>query len=84
MVFAIKSILGFFMIIGIAIALYGAWEIMETVNFVNASPGRVKAKFVGYNREIVETRSVSPSPTWPGRQDFHDSSSLMSYPQFES
>ena len=26
MVFAIKSILGFFMIIGIAMALYGAWE----------------------------------------------------------
>jgi hypothetical protein len=84
MVFAIKSILGFFMIIGIAIALYGAWEIMETVNFVNASPGRAEAKFVGYNREIIETRSVSPSPTWPGQQDFHDSSSVMSYPQFES
>ena len=84
MVFAIKNILGFFMIIGIAIALYGAWEIMETVNFVNASPGRAEAKFVGYNREIVETRSVSPSPTWPGQQDFHDSSSVMSYPQFES
>jgi len=71
------------MIIGIAIALYGAWEIMETVNFVNASPGRAKAKFVGYDREVVETRSVSPSPTWEGQQDFHDSSSLMSYPQFE-
>ena len=84
MVFAIKSILGFFMIIGIAIALYGAWEIMETVNFVNVSPGRAEAKFVGYNREIIETRSASPSPTWPGRQDFHDSLSVMSYPQFES
>jgi len=84
MVFAIKSILGFFMIIGIAIGLYGAWEIMETVNFVNVSPGRAEAKFVGYNREIIETRSASPSPTWPGRQDFHDSLSVMSYPQFES
>jgi len=83
MVFAIKSILAVFMVIGIAIALYGGWEIMGTVNFVNASPGRAKAKFVGYNREIVETRSVSLSPTWPGQQDFHDSSSLMSYPQFE-
>jgi hypothetical protein len=71
------------MIIGIAIALYGAWEIMGTLNFVNASPGRAKAKFVGYNRETIETRSVSPSPTWPGQQDFHDSSSVMSYPQFE-
>jgi hypothetical protein len=59
MVFAIKSILSFFMIIGIAIALYGAWEIMETVNFVNAPPGRAD-------------------------QDFHDSSSVMSYPEFES
>ena len=83
MVFAIKIILGFFMVIGISIALYGAWEIIETVNFVKASPGRAKAKFVGYNQEIVETRSVSPSPTWPGQQDFHDSSSIMSYPQFE-
>ena len=71
------------MIIGVAIALYGAWEIMGTLNFVNASPGQAKAKFVGYSREIVETRSVSPSPNWPGQQDFHDSSSIMSYPQFE-
>jgi hypothetical protein len=40
MAFAIKSILVLFMIIGVAIALYGAWEIMGTLNFVNASPGR--------------------------------------------
>jgi len=83
MAFAIKSILILFMIIGIAIVLYGAWEITGTLNFVNASPERAKAKFVGYNREIIQTRSVSPSPSWPGQQDFHDSSSVMSYPQFE-
>ena len=81
--FAIKSIIILFMTVGLAIALYGAWEIMGTANFVKASPGRAKAKFVGYHREIVETRSVSPSSNWPGQQDFHDSSSIMSYPQFE-
>ncbi len=83
MVFIIKSILIFFMIFGIVITLYGAWEIMGTLNFVNASPGRAKAKFVGYHQEIVETRSSSPSPNWPGQVDFYDSTSIMSYPQFE-
>lgn len=83
MVFVIKIILIAFMIFGVAITLYGAWEIMGTLNFVNASPGRAKAKFVGYHHEIVETRSTSPSPNWPGQVDFYDSTSIMSYPQFE-
>ncbi len=83
MAFVIKTILILFMTGGLAIALYGAWEIMETANFVKASPGRTKAKFIGYNREVVQTRTVSPSPNWEGQQDFHDSWSVMSYPQFE-
>lgn len=83
MVLVIKIILTAFIIFGIAVALYGAWEIIGTLNFVNSSPGRVKAKFVGYYEEIVQTRSSSPSPNWPGQVDFYDSTSIMSYPQFE-
>ncbi len=83
MVLVLKIIIISFMIIGIAVALYGAWEIVGTINFVNASPGRANAKFVGYHEEIVETRSSSPSPNWPGQVDFQDSTSIMSYPQFE-
>ncbi len=85
MVFVIKIILIAFMIIGIAITLYGAWEIIGTLNFVNASPGQTRGKFVGYNREVVQTRSrsSSPSPNWPGQVDFHDSTSIMSYAEFE-
>jgi len=41
----LKALLVFFMIIGIAIALYGAWEIMETVSFVNASPDAPEDEF---------------------------------------
>lgn len=83
MVSILKIIFIAFMIFGAAVALYGAWEIMGTLNFVNASPGRSKATFLGYHQEIVKTRSSSPSPNWPGQVDFYDSESIMSYPMFE-
>jgi len=83
MVSVLKCILGLFILTGIAIALYGLREVLGTKNFVETSSGRAKATFVGYDQEVVETRSVSPSPTQPGQQDFQDSSTMMSYPQFE-
>jgi hypothetical protein len=83
MAFILKCIFGLFILTGIAIALYGLREVLGTKNFVETSLGRAKATFVGYDQEVIETRSVSPSPTQPGQQDFQDSSTMMSYPQFE-
>jgi len=80
MAFVIKIILIVFMLIGIPIALYGAWEIWGIVNFVNASPGQVKAKFVGYDREYHKHTNI------PSASDIlsshSDSYSLASYPVF--
>lgn len=83
MAFILKCIFSVFILTGIAITLYGLWEIFGTITFVRNSPERVKATFIGYDQEVVETRSGSPSPTSPDRYDFQDSSSIMSYPIFE-
>lgn len=80
MVLVIKVLLIVFMLIGIPIALYGAWEIWGTMNFVNASPGRVKARFVGYDREYRQHTNI------PSASDIlsssADSYSVASYPVF--
>lgn len=77
---AVKGLLIVFMLIGIPIALYGAWEIWGTMNFVNASPGRVKARFVGYDREYRQHTNI------PSASDIlsssADSYSVASYPVF--
>ena len=76
----VKGLLIVFMLIGIPIALYGAWEIWGTMNFVNASPGRVKARFVGYDREYHQHTNI------PSASDIlsssSDSTSVGSYPVF--
>src|SRR4030043_1532588 len=80
MAFVIKIILIVFMLIGIPIALYGAWEIWGIVNFVNASPGQVKAKFVGYDREYHKHTNI---PSASDITSSHSTSySLASYPVF--
>jgi hypothetical protein len=81
--FILKCILGLFVLPGIAISLYGLREVLGTMAYVKNSPERAKATFIGYDREVVETTSTTPSPTWPGRYDFEKSQSIMSYPCFE-
>ena len=83
MAFVLKCILGLFVLTGIAIAIYGLWEVLGTMTYVKNSPERAKATFIGYDREVVETTSTSPSPNWEFQQDFKASQSVMSYPCFE-
>jgi hypothetical protein len=83
MAFILKCILGLFILTGIAIASYGLREVLETMAYVKDSPERAKATFIGYDREVVETKSTSPSPNWEFQQDFRKSQSIMSYPCFE-
>ncbi len=80
MVFVVKGMVIVFMLIGIPIALYGAWEIWETMNFVNASPGRLKAKFVGYNREYHKYTNIQSASDITSSHS--TSYSLASYPVF--
>lgn len=82
MVLILKYILGFFILIGIAITLYGLYQILGTMTFIRDSPERVQATFVGYHREIVETTSTSPSTDWSSPST-EKSTSVMSYPCFE-
>jgi hypothetical protein len=70
-----------FILAGIAISLYGCWEILGTVNFVRNCPERAKGIFTGYATEEVVSRSTSTSPS--GDLNFEDTTSYMSYPQFE-
>lgn len=83
MVTVIKVILGVFMLTGLAISLYGCREILGTISLVKSSTERTRGVFVGYDEEIVTTRSSSPSPTDWGRVDFEDTTSLIIYPRFE-
>jgi hypothetical protein len=83
MAFILKCILGLFILTGIAIAFYGLREVLGTMAYVKHSPERATATFVGYDREVIETTSTTPSPTWPGRYDSEKSQSIMSYPCFE-
>jgi len=78
----LKYILGVFILIGIAITLYGLYQVLGTMSFVKDSPERVEATFVGYHREIVETTSTSPSTDWSSPST-EKSTSVMSYPCFE-
>lgn len=82
MAVVIKCILGLFILVGIAIALYGLYQVLGTMVFVKDSPERVKATFVGYHREIVETTSTTPPTAW-SNPSTEKSSSMMSYPCFE-
>src|SRR4030042_2188635 len=80
MVFVVKGMLIVFMLIGISIAVDGAWEIWETTNFVNASPGRVKAKFVGYDREYHKHTNIPSASDITSSHSY--SYSIASYPVF--
>ena len=78
MILVLKGFLGLFILIGIPLALYGAGEIWETVNFVKTSPARAKATFVGYHREFHQDRSLGGV----FETVFEDVLVTASYPQF--
>ena len=50
MVTTIKSVLVIFILLGIALATGGAWEMWETSGMLTASTGKAKAQFAGYHR----------------------------------
>jgi hypothetical protein len=52
MVVAIKSALGIFILIGIFLISYGAWEMWKTVGIISAASGKTNAQFAGYYREL--------------------------------
>ena len=61
MIRVFKAILGLLMLVGIAIALYGAWQISGTLISQSVSSGKAKAEFAGYHREYhkASDRSLS-------------------------
>lgn len=75
----IKGLLAVFMIIGIAIALYGGRQIMSTMQFVKSSPGRATAEFDGYYHEILRTRNIRSSKSVDRGMT---SNFTASYPEF--
>jgi hypothetical protein len=77
----IKGVCILFILAGIPIALYGAWEIWGTVGLVNTTPRRVKAKFVGYHREVHESSRIRTSPHVTSR-GIESSHSVALYPEF--
>jgi hypothetical protein len=79
----LKIIFWLFILAGIAISLYGCREILGTMSLVQNATERAKGTFIGYDYEIIESRSASPSPTQWGQVDFQDTTSFMSYPRFE-
>ncbi|HSB69260.1 MAG TPA: hypothetical protein VLT62_08025 [Candidatus Methylomirabilis sp.] len=83
MALILKCLLGLFILIGLLILSYSLLEIWHTRSIVQISTGRAKAVFAAYEREWVKSISSTPSPADPGRYDFQESWSVLSYPQFE-
>ncbi len=83
MALILKCFLGLFALVGLLILSYSLAEIWHTKSIVQISTGRASAVFAGYDREWVKSTSSTPSPADPGRYDFQESWSVMSYPQFE-
>ncbi len=52
MAVALKSALVVFMLLGVFLASYGAWEMWKTMGLTGASTGKAKANFAGYHREF--------------------------------
>ena len=77
----LRCILALFIITGIIISLYGGWEILSTYTFVKNTPERTKGVFKGYYDEEVVSRSSGTNQF--GEVDFQDTTSYMSYPEFE-
>jgi len=77
----LKTILGIFILAGVLITLYGCWEILCTMNFLKSAPERAKGTFTGYYDEEVVSRSSYTNQF--GNLQFEDTTSYMSYPQFE-
>jgi len=82
-VFAVilKGVLIFFILMGIPIALYGAWEVWGTVSWVKTSPVRGKATFEGYHREVHESSTIPSSPHMSSG-GIESSHSEALYPEF--
>lgn len=78
MALVLKGILGLFILIGIPIVLYGAWEIWGTASIVKTSPARAKATFVGYHQEFHKERSLGGV----FQTVFEDVLVTASYPEF--
>jgi len=77
----LKYILAAFMMTGFAISLSGGWEILSTVNLIQSAPERTKGIFTDYDRMEVRSRSLGTTPF--GQLDDEETTSFMSYPEFE-
>lgn len=83
MAVVLKCILGLFILTGIAVSFYGCRELLATWSFVRNAEESSSGAFLGYVRQEVVSRSSSPSSTNWGEQNFTDTTSYMSYPEFE-
>jgi hypothetical protein len=77
----LKIIFAAFVIAGIAISYYGCREILGTTSFLTNAPERVRGVFTGYCRSEVVSRSSTTNHL--GEIDFYNTTSYMSYPEFE-
>lgn len=77
----LKIIFAVFILTGTAFSLYACRELLGTRSLVKDALEQIKGTFTGYHQEEV----VSPSSTTNhlGEVDFEDTTSYMSYPQFE-
>jgi hypothetical protein len=80
MAFAFKIVLALLMAVGIAFALYGAWEISGTLISLRVSTGKAKGEFAGYHREYHEATSTTSMPGGSPRTE--GTLSVASYPEF--
>ncbi|MFZ5571065.1 MAG: ankyrin repeat domain-containing protein [Thermodesulfobacteriota bacterium] len=81
MVTFLKYMLAGFVLVGIAISLYGGLEILGTLRFVRNTPERAKGFFRYYVTEEVQSHSTTTDVFGNTDSGYH--TSVMSYPHFE-
>jgi hypothetical protein len=83
MVTFLKCFLGLFILFGIGVSIYGGLDLASMAFFARNNTERARGVFLGYAREYVASSSTSSSPNDWSRLDTAETTSFMSYPEFE-
>lgn len=83
MVTFLKCFLGVFILFGIGVSIYAGLDLASMVFFARNNTERARGVFLGYSQVQVVSSSTSSSPSDWSRLDTSETTSYMSYPEFE-
>ena len=79
MTLIVKIVLSVLMLAGAGIAIFGAFELWDSIQFAQHSSGRVTGEFLGYHREVHQQTRI---PSAKDLDQSRESYAIASYPEF--